>query len=225
MPKLIGVNGKARSGKNTTADYIQSWCWDKDLTSAQRGFADRLKRSAAHALGIFKDEIEFCNKLKGDYEQGSIEVRMTTKGGGPNQQMVKITGREYLQYYGTEAHRDVFGDNFWVDALLPLADHMDGTCEWWWNFQTEGETADVAIITDVRFDNEAERIQELGGDVWKVEREGSGAGNHASEQDLPMELVDVVIDNNGTLDDLSDSVEVLMEMISTPEEVGINVAV
>ena len=30
-----------------------------------------------------------------------------------------MTFREFLQRYGTEAHRDVFGKDFWLEYTLP----------------------------------------------------------------------------------------------------------
>lgn len=244
-PKLIGLNGKARSGKDTTADKIEEWCkaWTPELTVARHGFADKLKESAAHSLGVFEEEIAFCNKLKGDYERGTVQVRMASISTGPNNLVKQITGREFLQYYGTEAHRDVFGYNFWVDALLPEGEGRDrwvtetqteydghrneissqggawGHPNWHTNFYSDrGRAADVCLITDCRFDNEARRITDLGGEIWRIDRDGSGAGSagkegHASEQDLPGELVSLIIQNNGSLSDLSETVEGAMESV------------
>lgn len=243
-PKLIGLNGKARSGKDTSADFIEKWCGHYGVTVAREAFARRLKESAAHSLGIMEDEVEFCNKLKGEYQRTIIQVRMATPGDGPNAVVAELTGRQFLQYYGTEAHRDVFNQNFWVDAVLPrtegalgaiykveeLADGSSGASmtpipDWWENFLTTDSpdlvmheipdlVADYCLITDVRFDNEAERIKELGGEVWKVIRDGAGAGNHASEQELPGELIDLIIDNNGSLGDLEDTVFLAMDEVS-----------
>lgn len=229
MTKLIGINGKARSGKDTLANLIGAWCGAHEFTVAKQSFAKKLKESAAHTLGVFEDEVAFCDKLKGDYERGFIEVRMATKATGPNHVVAKVTGREFLQYYGTEAHREIFGSDFWVDAILPLPKGDEGvlrTPSWHFSFLNdapEGEVRHVAqfcLITDVRFDNEAERIRDLGGEVWKVVRDGSGAGEHASEMELPGELVNVVIDNNGTLNDLSASVETLMADVSQLEAIS-----
>lgn len=245
MPRLIGLHGKARSGKDTTADLIQSWCDAHHFTSARHGFADKLKVSAAHALGVFENEIDFCNSLKGDYERGFIEVRMATSGKGPNAVVSQITGREFLQYYGTEAHREVFGSDFWVDSLLPEGEGnyrrvfetkteydgsgnevgsqggMWGHPDWHSNFySSRGRVADFCLVTDVRFDNEAERILELGGSVWRIVRDGSGAGEHASEVELPGELVNVTIDNNGSLNDLSEAVETIMADVSQLESIS-----
>lgn len=237
--KLIGLHGKARSGKDTVADFIQSWCNANGFTSARQGFADKLKISAAHTLGVFENEVEFCNKLKGDYERGFIEVHMATKGDGPNAVVSKVTGREFLQYYGTEAHRDVFGSDFWVDSLLPGTEekyghryeeeNYGGTTtagasrlpDWWANFRVGAlPVADFCLVTDVRFDNEAERIKELGGEVWRIVRDGSGAGEHASEVELPGELVNVTIDNNESMLNLAEAVETIMADVSQLEAIS-----
>lgn len=210
---LIGLNGKARSGKDTTAGFIKDWAIDYHFGFAQDAFARRLKESAAASLGIYgndvstQDQIEFCENLKMD--DNLIHV-VNEEGGG-----YTVTGREFLQYYGTEAHRDVFGNDFWVDAVLPRGYDNTGVFPaWYQSFQIAGKVADFAVITDVRFPNEAERVKELGGQIWKLERDGAGAGDHASEQDLPMELVEYVITNNGTLEELRESVDALLESVT-----------
>lgn len=208
--RLIGLSGRAFSGKDTTADYIGEWCAEQNITFAKRAFATPLKVSAAHALGVFDNEIEFCNELK---QEGSwIQVRHTTPHSGPNTPLQKLTGREYLQYYGTEAHREVFGYNFWVDALLPADSAYPGEEPWRKNFTWEAEDqscggwADVCVVTDVRFDNEAQRINDLGGEVWEILRDTKGSSSHASETPLMGEYIDMTIDNNSTIDQLKESV-------------------
>lgn len=226
-PKLIGLNGKARSGKDTTADMIGGWCGVNEFTVAKRGFADKLKISAARALGVMDGEIDTCNDLKRD---GTIiQIRKSTAVSGPKTLVHELTGRQYLQFYGTEAHRDVFGSDFWVDAVLPKTEGKqtisfespDGTTggnisipDWYESFLIEKFVADFCLVTDVRFENEARRIRELGGEVWKIVRDGSGAGEHASEMELPGEYINVTIDNNGTYNDLQASVDVLMADVS-----------
>jgi hypothetical protein len=214
---LIGLAGKARSGKDTMAGFIKEWAEDYSFGFSQDAFARRLKESAAAALGLQPEEgqdrvppedaVAFCEMLKRD--DNVIHV-VNAEGTG-----YTITGREFLQYYGTEAHRDVFGDNFWVDAVLPKGWDPSGiTPKWHESFKIAGRVSDFAVVTDVRFPNEARRVKELGGEVWKIEREGSGAGDHLSEQELDMELIDYVIGNNGTLDELHESVDVILERLT-----------
>ena len=109
--------------------------------------------------------------------------------------------REYLQRYGTESHRDVFGTDFWVDMALPLdTDHSDR----------------LLVVTDVRFPNEVIRVLDLGGVVWKLERETATLHSaHPSEQDLD-EWVNVFVDNTGSLDDLRVQVKQLLDRMMVP---------
>jgi hypothetical protein len=92
-----------------------------------------------------------------------------------------LTLRQYLQHYGTEAHRAVFGPNFWVDNV---------------DLSHEGK---VVVVTDVRFANEAQAVSDAGGVVVNVqgppEVENAGDG-HASELPLPRALIDYYIDNS-----------------------------
>jgi len=161
-------------------------------------FADRLKMSAAHALGVFEEEIDFCNALK---EEGWIEVKLPAFGGieGEEFTVERFTGREYLQWYGTEAHREVFADDFWIDLVVPQQGF-------------ERASVDVLVITDVRFPNEARRIKDVGGSVWHIVRADQDEGDaHASEQVLPVELIDKRIHNDGTLEEFK--IEVVNEFV------------
>jgi hypothetical protein len=186
--RLIGLNGRLHSGKDTIFELIEADAIadDKDVTVARLGFADKLKMSAALALGYrpnsVGEAVAICNSLK---EGGTITIDDQI---GP----IIITGREYLQWYGTESHRNVFGEDFWVDALLPT-NYMD----------LEGIHSDIEVVTDVRFANEAERILELGGEIWWINAEKRlgplPANAHPSEQPLPRELITWELDNNGTL--------------------------
>ena len=98
--------------------------------------------------------------------------------------------RRLLQVFGTGVGREMFGENFWVNiaftGILPTDD---------------------VVFTDVRFVNEAQAIKRLGGEVWRINREGVDAVNaHVSEHALDDWEFDRVIDNNGTLDELREKV-------------------
>lgn len=177
---VIGLCGDAGAGKDTVCSFMLDWFHGRDVQVRREAFADRLKLSAAR---IFFPDIElvdaiaWCNQMKG---RGTVEV---TRPGGAHG--VKISGRELLQRYGTEAHRNVFGTDFWVDIVLNLKGSK--------------------IITDVRFDNEAEGILAAGGQVICVKRPGGATINeaaHVSEDGISNHLVDHMISNNGDLDDL-----------------------
>lgn len=78
--------------------------------------------------------------------------------------------RQYLQTLGMGV-REVLGEDTWIDACLPeeMRDFV------------KPYPLDV-VITDCRFENEAQRILSLGGVLWVVERPGVGPVNsHESE--------------------------------------------
>lgn len=174
---LIGLTGKAGSGKDTLFHLIDERYVGVPIV--QKSFAKKLKESAAASLGFplaVTDAVRTMDALKNN---GSIQVQIDNLSH-------TISGRKFLQLYGTESHRDVFGKDFWLDAALPL--NSDHSKELW-------------ICTDVRYDNEAERIHSLGGEIWSIIRPGTDKGDtHASEQEI--QDIDFTIRNNGTFNDL-----------------------
>lgn len=209
-PVLIGLAGPKQAGKNTTANIIDELCPDKVVV--QRGFADLLKWSAYR---IFKPDctmqeaIEWADHVKMPVHRGvpgsilehdawcTIEFYdIDDREGCPS---LELNGREFLQRYGTECHRDIFDSNFWIDALLPRVEE-------WWIKNFSG--ADIALITDVRFPNEAKRILDLRGTVVEIQRTSDGVDDtHASEQPLHGNHINISIMNTGTLDDLREQVD------------------
>lgn len=111
--------------------------------------------------------------------------------------------RQMMQYLGTEWGRNCVHTDLW----LTLAGKKIA--------QAKAEGKNV-IVTDVRFENEAEFIRGLGGTIWHIERGEKQAVNaHASEAGVAVrkDLGDIVIDNNGTLDDLFENVSAAWEGI------------
>jgi hypothetical protein len=89
----------------------------------------------------------------------------------------------FLQHLGTGV-REVLGRDAWVQAAL-------------------AKLPPNAVITDVRFQNEAEAIVERGGKVWRLERPGHGPINdHVSEHDMDEWPFDLVLPNDGSIQDL-----------------------
>jgi len=97
-----------------------------------------------------------------------------------------MTIREMLQRIGTEAMRDNLHPNVWVNALFSDYDHNN---RW--------------IITDLRFPNELQAIQNHNGMLIKVVRPGVVGMNHYSETALDnFNKWDHIIHNDGTRYDL-----------------------
>lgn len=180
--EVIGLAGFARAGKDTVADILQEIT---DGTVERDAFADRLKLIAALALGVavHPDDVgasgvrRWADQFK---EAESVAVI------GPGSTVIsQISGRQFLQRLGAEGIRDVLGANSLVDAV-PL----------------HRPDVDLLVITDVRFENEAKSIHRAGGTIWRINRPGVVEGDHLSETPLPDELVDVEIDNSGSIADL-----------------------
>lgn len=215
--RLIGLNGRRGSGKDTVYRFIAEDCKQLGLVAHRVAFADPLKVSALRALG-YDGSPEECVLLADRIKaEGAFVTTAYTNGEG-GCRVLRISGREYLQRYGTEAHRDVFGDTFWIDVALPK--HEIGGSGLVAGEETEAfrarkneqalrkryPGADVLVITDVRFENEASRVRALGGEVWEIVRPSlHNEDSHASEQPLPYEMIDRHIPNDGSLAALANS--------------------
>ena len=182
---IIGLCGLKGSGKDTVAAHLV-----KSYGYERRAFADPLKKSVANLFNIpFKDIDIYKNDL-------NIEVILTGYG-----ESMTFTFREFLQRYGTEAHRDVpeMGTDFWVDLTLPVRGYY--------------ENRDL-VVTDVRFKSEAKRIRHLDGVIVEVNRPGlDSQDQHRSEQEFKELAIDYTIFNNGSIDDLGTGVELMMKNV------------
>lgn len=103
------------------------------------------------------------------------------------------TRRDALQKVGM-AMRQLFGDDVWLTRL-----------------RTKAAQGTALVVSDVRYENEAKAIRDLGGIVLKLERPGAGligdAARHASEQGFSEDLVDCWISNNGSIDEFKHAVQ------------------
>jgi len=204
---IIGIAGVKHAGKNEVAKIIKEEFGEEYIVK-EWSFAYKLKKSAAAALGIETDDpVEWANEFK---ESGIIKIQDTFNLFIAYwlKSEYTISGREYLQYYGTEAHREVFGDDFWVDQTInEIKD----------NYAPGSSTEErLDLITDVRFPNEAEGVWDELGKMIRVNRhEVENQGDtHASEKPLPADLIDVELFNNGTLQDLRlETIEVISGLI------------
>lgn len=97
-----------------------------------------------------------------------------------------ITPREAMQKLGTEYGRNMINNDIWtIRAELVIKANKR------------------LVITDIRFDNEAEMIKRNGGIVVKIDRKNlpriKGVENHDSELGISEQLIDEVIYNNQSL--------------------------
>lgn len=106
-----------------------------------------------------------------------------------------VSPRQLMQWWGTEAVRVGAYENAWIDAVQSDIDSSDSR---------------VFILSDTRFDNEAEQITKnnLSANVLciRVHRgEKVQVSKHASEAGINDKYVDYNVQNNGSIADLMDS--------------------
>lgn len=196
---LIGLNGRLQSGKDTTYEVIKHMAEEAGQPAPTRvSFAEPLKESAAQALGMSRDLMEHLKNHEEIFiEIPTMSVMQTSMDSSHKSEAShwKLNLRSYLQRYGTEAHRDIFGEDFWVDMALPLdTDH-------------EGK---LLVVTDMRFPNEVQRVKDLGGHTVKVVREVETAHNlHPSEQDVD-HMIDYFLDNTGSMENLEEEIAAML---------------
>lgn len=178
---LVGITGYAQAGKDELAKSLR----------LRAGFWHMGMSDALLKMALVLDPIL-------PYEDGTLFQFSQVVGRLGYTESKNIPSvRAYMQRLGTEAVRDIIGENSWVQAaerkFVPLLE----------------EGVNVAV-TGVRFASEANMIKRYGGVIVRIEREGFGPVNaHASDQldDVPC---DVVVFNNGTLQDLASSAQKLI---------------
>lgn len=178
--RIIGLSGYAKSGKDTVGQYLVS-----SYLFRRVAFADNV-RNGVYAMNPFVPYGDGYSRLQRVVDDLGWDVA--------KEEVLEI--RRLLQTYGTEAGREIHGHNIWIDNL---AHQVDSIIE-----------HNHVVITDVRFDNELDYIEDCGGVVIRVDRDGVGRRfNHKSE-DVPLKA-DYVVDNNGTIDELYVKIDSIME--------------
>lgn len=180
---IIGISGKVGSGKDTVAHFIKQ----HDSSFQTKAFAYKLKKIVSLLAG--------CD----------FELTLTQEGKNVYIEQFGKTVGEMLQEVGTNALRDNFDKNVWINGLF-----------------TDLKPGNNYIITDVRFKNEADILKQKGAFLVRVNRpinptaEKSGRDlTHSSEVDLDdYDKFDAIIENKGTLDELEYAVIKLLEHIS-----------
>ena len=189
---IIGVSGKAQSGKDTVSKMIVYTIWYYNCSQRLQPFSLEHYNNTYEKFGDVIDftywyKTSFANKLKqclSDILDVSISKFEDNEFKKSEVEWLGITVRELLQKFGTAIRNEV-SDDFWVKACL-----------------NNLEKDDDYLITDVRFKSEAKGIKDLEGIIVRVNREGAGAGNHISEIDLDDYSFDYVINNDGSMEDL-----------------------
>jgi len=173
---IIGLCGYKRSGKDTAGSLLLENGYTK------YSFAGPLKK-ACQEIFMFDDEQTEGNK-KEDYDD-----------------RWNINPRKVFQRFGTE----IFRDN--LDMFFPEMKNIKNTFwiyrfKLWYKKEKEKNPNIKIVVTDVRFENEANIIKELGGLIIKVNRNNNNNNdNHISELSINKIKHDILIDNDSTIED------------------------
>lgn len=140
---IIGITGKARSGKDTFAELLANALFEKNgQRFVMMAYAHELK------MRVQKDFDLSYEQLWGE-EKETADKRYFNKDLDTN-----WSAREILQAYG-QFYRTI-DHEFWVKELFRVIDDKDYK---------------NVIVTDVRHPNEADPIVDRGGTIIKVTRD------------------------------------------------------
>lgn len=206
---IIGLSGFAGSGKGTIADFLVANGYTKI------SFADKLKDACST---IFEWDREMLEGITTESRKWREEVdEWWAKRLG----IEDFCPRLALQWMGTEAGRNVFGEEIWCAALEKYILEHPGDY----------------VIPDVRFANEVKLVRSMRGTTlrvrrgpepdwyrsayeWNTEQRDNPDNHmiipakleliHASERDWIGERFDHEIENNGSLLELEEQVDSLI---------------
>lgn len=171
---LIGLTGKAGSGKDTVGEFL------KDTFNFNTyAFADPLKEAAAIAFGV--DVSVFYDR----------DVKET------EDPFWNITYREIAQKFGTECMRDQFRDDFWIkraEMELQRLNEQNDTGK-----RVRFCVTDVRFPNEAAWIKDAGGIIM---EVVRDGVEDIALSGHASETMMSQINPDIRIINDGTLEDL-----------------------
>ena len=194
---IIGFVGFIGSGKDTAADYLVNFHGFR-----RDSFANTLKDAVAAVFGWDRTLLEGRTKEAREWRE-QVDPWWAERLNMPT-----LTPRWVLQYWGTEVCRQGFHDDIWIASVENKL----------------RKTKDNIVISDVRFPNEIKAIHEAGGKVVRVKRGSEphwydiavqanrGVDSaakwlkderiHASETAWVGGKIDVVIENDSSIDDL-----------------------
>ncbi len=175
---LVGLMGIKGSGKSTGALYLI-----EKYGFVEKSFAEPLKKACKELF------------LLNDMQLGTQEQKET-----PDARWFGCTPRTMLQYVGTELLRDQ------LEKIMPgLGKNIFiHNFKLWYDAEIKKNPNLCIVISDVRFQNEIDMIQNLGGTVIKINRPSVQTNDmHQSEIELKnITTYNLLIENTDTIEKL-----------------------
>jgi len=188
IAKIIGFTGRKGSGKNTLASMVghKLFVRKPPTVVGYLSFAAPLKAMVEALLKhamAYPLDVEAWKRRESEYPIKGVDKNV----------------RQMLQTLGTEWGRSCIDKDLWVKVAASMVERESHV--------------DVWLVTDVRFDNEAEWIKQQGGIIVKLLRDETEAHDgHMSEAGVAQELIDVVVPNNGGFDELRAHVDPILKL-------------
>lgn len=181
---LVGLMGIKESGKSSGATYLV-----EKFQFIEKSFAEPLKKTCGE-LFMLSDEQMF----------GSQAQKET-----PDPRWFDCTPRKMFQFVGT----DLLRDN--MEKIMPGIGKNIFTHRFkmWYEEEMKKNPNLRVVVSDVRFQNEIDFIQSLGGVVIKINRPSVLTNDmHPSEMELQsITTFDRLINNTGSLHDFYSEIE------------------
>lgn len=225
--RVIGILGFARAGKDTVSEILA------EARGYQRmAFADPLKRIVMESFGFTeiqmwgseketpdprypREHVWNCSDSAATHDREPYCMCCRAIKNDPDREPCFLTPRYALQIIGTEGYRHCY-EQFWAEKTLKDAEKIYQYSGYGYlrthgvHPQWEAERRSV-VITDVRFITETNAILRNGGEVYRIKRKGieKPPYDHPSETEqlkIPDGMLNGVIMNYGTLEDLKDQV-------------------
>lgn len=202
--KIIGISGPARSGKDTVAKIMAALLIETDAEDLQNhiiateSFAAPIKSMVAMLLDFFGYGSVMNKSSQEPFIEGDRKEEVLDR--------INASTRKMMQTLGTDWGRKMIDEDIWLNS-------MEHRFNAYGEAKKHGHDGVFVIITDVRFDNEAELIKQYGGTVIRIDtdRELSEVPAHESEGGISDCLVDTHIDNSTSREDLEDRVQGYLE--------------
>jgi|ETNmetMinimDraft_8_1059916.scaffolds.fasta_scaffold13216_3 hypothetical protein len=172
---LIGITGYKRSGKDTAGEYFIERGYIK------YAFAGPLKKACQEIFMFTDEQTEGKDKEKYDDRWN-------------------ISARKVFQRFGTEIFRENLAD-FYPEMEKIKENFWTYRFKIWYENQLEINKDVKIVVTDVRFDNEANIIKELGGIIIKVKRKNKkNLDQHKSETSIEKIKCDYLVKNDSNIE-------------------------
>ena len=209
---IISVTGFIGSGKDTVANYLTT-----NHGFKKESFAGSLKDAVAHVFGWDRELLEGSSTYSREWRE-QVDPWWSKRLNMPN-----LSPRHVLQQWGTEVCRNGFHDDMWIASLENKLIYAK----------------DNIVITDCRFPNELAAIKRLDGIAIRVNRGekpnwyddavAANAGTKHIGWNLAMDRIqklnihpseyssvglayDYEIENDGTIDDLHQKIQTILNV-------------